>query len=179
LLETQSYFPEVAYRYGYHTDAYAALQHLFSPTLSRREYPEVSYGVLDAIVRGMIGLSAQADHGRLVTISRLDDHISWVAVDDLPVLDNRIELCHIGNVETQLFNKQGRRSSGKHVSAVVTRRSYTRIQSCRLHAAFPTMDRRSPGSRLVFPWARRVPFAVSTARRMSVLGWMVGQDAYK
>lgn len=106
-VETQSYFPEIAYRYGYHTDAYAALQHLLSPKLLRREYPEVSYGVLDAIVSGMIGLSAQADHGRLVTISRLDDHISWVAVNDLPVLDNRIELCHIGNAETRLFNKQG------------------------------------------------------------------------
>ena len=106
-VETQSYFPELAYRYGYHTDAYAALQYLFSPTLPRRTYPEVSYAVLDAIVRGMIGLSAQADRGRLATLGRLDDHVAWVAVEDLPVLDNRIELCHIGNAETRLSNVQG------------------------------------------------------------------------
>jgi hypothetical protein len=106
-VETQSYFPEVAYRHGYHTDAYAALQHLFSPKLPRRTYPEVSYAVLDAIVRGMMGMSAQADRGRLVTIGRLDDHVGWVAVEDLPILDNRIELCHIGNAETRLSNRQG------------------------------------------------------------------------
>jgi hypothetical protein len=106
-VEAQSYFPEVAYRYGYHTDAYAALQHLFSPKLPRRTYPEVSYAVLDAIVRGMMGMSAQADRGRLVTIGRLDDHVGWVAAEDLPVLDNQIELCHIGNAETRLSNRQG------------------------------------------------------------------------
>jgi hypothetical protein len=106
-VETQSYFPEILYRYGHHTDAYAALQHLFSPKLPRREYPEVSYGVLDAIVRGMIGLSAEANRSRLATVGRLDDHVGWVAVEDLPILDNRIELCHMGNAETRLFNKQG------------------------------------------------------------------------
>jgi hypothetical protein len=106
-VETQSYFPELAYRYGFHAEAYAALQHLFSPELPRRTYPEVSYAVLEAIVIGMIGLSAQADRGRLVTISRLDDLVGWVAVEDLPILDNRIELCHIGNAETRLSNRQG------------------------------------------------------------------------
>jgi mannosylglycerate hydrolase MGH1-like protein len=107
-VETQSYFPELAYRYGFHAEAYAALQHLFNPQLPRRTYPEVSYAVLEAIVCGMIGLSAQADRGRLVTISRLDDLVAWVAVEDLPILDNRIELCHLGNTETRLSNQQGR-----------------------------------------------------------------------
>jgi hypothetical protein len=40
-------------------------------------------------------------------VGRLDDHLRWVAVEDLPVLDNRIELCHIGNAETRLSNRQG------------------------------------------------------------------------
>jgi hypothetical protein len=117
-VESQSYFPEVAYRYGRDEAAYAALRHLMNPTLPRREYPEVSYSVLAAIVTGLMGVTGHADRRQVTTLGRLpgkddegrttkDEAAHWVALDGLAVGENVVAIRHDGNRQTLLHNQSG------------------------------------------------------------------------
>jgi hypothetical protein len=106
-VEALSYFPEVAYHYGRHEDAYAALQHLIDPELPRREYPELSYSVIGAVVTGLMGVSCQAPRNVVTTVPRLTGETAWVSLDGLSLWANRVEVRHRGNVETTLRNEAG------------------------------------------------------------------------
>jgi len=55
-VEEESYIPEVLFRYGRPNAAYQVLFDLASPHKSRREYPEVSYAIVAAIICGAMGI---------------------------------------------------------------------------------------------------------------------------
>lgn len=106
-VEAQSYVPEVAYHYGRSSEAFSALCHLMDPALARREYPEISYSVIAAIITGLIGVSANASHKKIATMGRLTNDTAWISVECLPILENRIAVRHQGNTETTFCNQQG------------------------------------------------------------------------
>lgn len=106
-VESQSYFPEVAYQYGYHQAAYEALLHLINPKLLRREYPEISYSVLGALVNGLMGVRSCADTRTITTLPRLTEATEWVSINHLPILDNQVAItCHKNSLTT-LHNESG------------------------------------------------------------------------
>lgn len=67
-VENMSYLPYQLSRYGYSNEAYNYILHLTNPNTKRREYPEVSYGVIEGIVQGMMGIEADARFNRIMTV---------------------------------------------------------------------------------------------------------------
>jgi hypothetical protein len=117
-IEEQSYLPEILYRYGAQEDAYAQILDLSRPDRERREYPEVSYAIIGAIVTGMMGVDVASpleskvrdasDNTTVVsTVPRLSDKTGWVELDHLPVRKNVINVRHDGSTSSTLTNVSG------------------------------------------------------------------------
>lgn len=103
-VENLSYFPLIMYQNGYGKEAYQYILHLTDTATKRREYPEVSFGVVKAIAEGTMGLQPDA---RFNTIQTLYRHkpATESTISDLPVLGTSITVTHKGNSTTLLTNK--------------------------------------------------------------------------
>lgn len=105
-VEMLSYLPEVLFRYGFDAAATSALYELTHPQLHRREYPEVSFAAVGAIVTGLMGISA-GETNAVYTLSHLPTHIHWAEVDSVPIKQNLISVRHEGRTMTTLSNRSG------------------------------------------------------------------------
>lgn len=94
-VENLSHFPALLYSYNYSQDAYEQLLKL--PYMKRSEYPEVSYGVIEGVVGGMMGIQPDAAAGRVVTLPRLVSQTQWAEIENVPVFDGFITVRHDGN----------------------------------------------------------------------------------
>ena len=106
-IELGSHYPEVFYRYGAHGEAYRWLLHLSDPKTRRREYPEVSFAVIGAIVGGLMGVEPLEAEGQVATLARLTEATAWAKISNLPVHNNVIDVRHNGADETVLTNCSG------------------------------------------------------------------------
>jgi hypothetical protein len=117
-IEEQSYLPEILYRYGAHEEAYTQILDLSRTDRERREYPEVSYAIIGALVTGMMGVDVTSplqskpnqaldDTPVLGTVSRLSGKTDWVELDHLPVRKNVINVRHDGRRSSILINVSG------------------------------------------------------------------------
>lgn len=117
-IEEQSYLPEILYRYGAAEEAYSQILDLSRPNRERREYPEVSYSIIGAIVTGMMGVDVDSfpkrpnghpHDGQTVISTRpqLSGKTQWVELDRLPVRKNIIDLRHDGSESSSLTNVSG------------------------------------------------------------------------
>ncbi len=95
-VENLSYQPYQMYKYGYWDKAYSYILYLTNPTTKRREYPEVSYGAIEGIVQGLMGIDADARFNRVSTIYRSHRADSAV-ITHLPVLSTSITVKHWPN----------------------------------------------------------------------------------
>jgi len=66
---------------------------LTDPKTDRREYPEVSFGVIKGFTEGLMGLSADARYNRLITLYRNSADVSST-LTSVPVLHTIIDLTH-------------------------------------------------------------------------------------
>ena len=92
-VESQSYLPVILYEHGYWKEAYKRIVHLAAPTTKRREYPEVSFGVMEGIVQGLMGIAPNAEHNRIFTIYRSSGGIVS-ELDNLDALGTTINVKH-------------------------------------------------------------------------------------
>ncbi len=119
-IEEQSHQPEVLYRYGVADLAYEQIMDLSRPTRERREYPEVSYAIVGAVVTGLVGVRVspvvpgrEADlldyfAGQTVmTLPQLSPQTEWVELTHLPVRANDVSICHTGQAATAFTNARG------------------------------------------------------------------------
>ena len=67
-VENLSYFPVVLSRYGYYDQALRYILHLADANTRRREYPEVSFGVVEGVIQGLMGVDADARYNRVSTL---------------------------------------------------------------------------------------------------------------
>jgi hypothetical protein len=105
-IEEQSHYPEIFYRYGLPDAAYSQLMDLTRADRKRREYPEVSYSVIGAIVSGMLGVGA--DSGAAIrTLPALHRQTAWVELKHLPVRDNVVSVREEENRSATLTNESG------------------------------------------------------------------------
>lgn len=104
-VENLSAFPTLLYRLQYAKEAYAKLIAL--PHLPRAEYPEVSYGAIEGIVGGVMGIGAEASERRIYTLPQLPKNDDWAEVTDVPVFEGVISVRHTGNKASQLTNHTG------------------------------------------------------------------------
>ena len=103
-VENRSYFPTTFYRLGYDRLAYSQLLRL--PAERRCAYPEVSYGWIEGLVRGFMGIEPLASRKEIRTMyhSVREDESS---VKDMPVWGGTIAVTHRGLNESTLENRTG------------------------------------------------------------------------
>ncbi|MCC7054369.1 MAG: hypothetical protein IT355_13965 [Gemmatimonadaceae bacterium] len=119
-IEEQSHHPEVLYRYGAATEAYAELLSLSAGSRARREYPEVSFSVVGAIVTGVMGIGVDPvvpghetellryfDNPAIMTLAQLPPAASFVELQHLGVRGNDVTVRHEGRRSTAFTNHRG------------------------------------------------------------------------
>ena len=118
-VEGQSHLPEILYRYEKPEAAYEQLIDLTRDDKPRREYPEVSYSVIGAIVNGLMGIQVEqtepgkalADsvyvEGPVATTPRLTSQTQWAEVDEVPIRNNYVRVRHDGLAKSTLENIRG------------------------------------------------------------------------
>ena len=108
-IEEESYVPLVLFRYGKPETAYSVLLDLADPGKPRREYPEVSYGVVAAIVSGAMGIEpgpAGGDYD-VQTVPQLLTTTENSTISSLPIKGNSLEVSHAGNRSSRFSNTEG------------------------------------------------------------------------
>lgn len=110
---------EVLYRYGRPEGAYDQMMDVAFGAGSRREYPEVSYAWVGALVNGTLGVNVEAPSpldawvkgywvDKVVrTISGLGTKVAWAELRNLPIRANEITVRQDGMVKTTLVNQSG------------------------------------------------------------------------
>ena len=129
-VENTSYLPYVFYREGFSDTARRTLLYLADPATARREYPEVSFGVIEGIVLGYMGVDvvagassggvAGASSGVLAgtfsgrragTVATLfrerGSGSAWLS--DLPVLGTTLTVRHLSSIASAVVNTGSRR----------------------------------------------------------------------
>ena len=101
-VENISHFPEIFYRYGYNKEAYDYLVSL--PTMSRSEYPEVSYGFIEGCVCGAMGFQPDYIDKSVSTMSRILDPDADSQIRNIRVFDGYMTVRHVGNRYTEINN---------------------------------------------------------------------------
>lgn len=100
-IENISHFPLLWYRYNYTQKAYDILTTITS--MHRFEYPEVSYGMIEGIVSGAMGIVPEASRKRVTTLPKIiGEH--YLQIDNLPLLGGLISVRHDGNKATRFTN---------------------------------------------------------------------------
>jgi hypothetical protein len=103
-IEMRSYYPEIFFRHGEDAAALRTILYLCDPSTKRREYPEVSFAVLGALTRGMMGIEPDARDGSVATLPRLPGDVSWAEIKNVPLLGTVIAVKHIGRTRTEFRN---------------------------------------------------------------------------
>jgi len=103
-VENLSYHSLIYYKNGYWEKAYQNILHLANPSTARREYPEVSFGVVEGIVQGLMGIDADASAHRISTLFRTKDETN-ATVQHVPVLNTTISVKHTNNKTSELTNE--------------------------------------------------------------------------
>ena len=101
-IEIESYLPEILYRYGSEDAAYARILALADPDKARRDYPEVPFAVVGAIVTGLMGVEPAADTRTVRTRSGLTASTPWAELRGLPVFAGVVDVRHEGRQRTML-----------------------------------------------------------------------------
>lgn len=95
-VEMNTYYPLEFYRANRIEAGYSLLARLMSPDLKRREYPEVSYAVLETIAMGVMGIVPDAATRTVTTTPKLAACTRWAELKDMPLFDGTITLRHDG-----------------------------------------------------------------------------------
>lgn len=104
--EHDSYVPTLLYRYRLTQEGYDYLLSL--PHIRRCEYPEVSFGAVEAITTGVMGIAPCAVRGIVQTLAQLSASTPWAAMDRVSLLGTRIGVRHEGNMRTVFTNHDDR-----------------------------------------------------------------------
>ncbi|MEG9433724.1 hypothetical protein [Terriglobus sp. ADX1] len=108
-IEEETYIALILFRYGRIATAYQVLEDITGPQKARREYPEVSFSVVDAIASGVMGLVAAPTSAPydISTLSRLPHESDKATLSAIPIKHNEITVSHNGLHVTRLKNVSG------------------------------------------------------------------------
>ena len=105
-IEDQTYVPEILWKYGKDDEALKLWLHFADENCERREYPEVSYVMIETLVTGFLGLSASAADRRL-TVRPAVGAGQWAEISDVPLWDGSVDLRVEGGKSVTLTNRSG------------------------------------------------------------------------
>jgi hypothetical protein len=116
-VENLSYLPLQYFRNGYWDQAHALILRLANPSMQRREYPEVSYGLIEAVVQGLMGVEVNAMTRTVSTIYRPAGTVNTqintanaqsgtvnAQLTDLPMLNTNITITHFSPTRSVIIN---------------------------------------------------------------------------
>jgi tetratricopeptide (TPR) repeat protein len=117
-VEGQSHHAEILYRYGMPEAAYAQMVDLTRRDRERRDYPEVSFSVIGAIVSGTMGIDVQPASAmraaeepmyvdRAISSKASLGGIEWAEARNVPVRANVVTVRHEGGRRTLFTNVRG------------------------------------------------------------------------
>ena len=125
-VENLSYFPMLLYRLGYDKEAYSNLMSLSSNP--RRGYPEASYGWMEGLVGGYMGIEPDAATSTVSTLMH-GAVADTTTLRNVPLWDGYITVEHQGQKTSCLCNGTSRtitweaRFQGTHTKAKAGRRT--------------------------------------------------------
>jgi hypothetical protein len=108
-METTSYLPFLFYKNGYWDKARGYILYLSNPSTPRREYPEVSFGVIEGVVQGLMGISPDASTNTISTIYKTNSTTSNATINHLAVIHTMVNITHLNKHQSVLRNT-GKRS---------------------------------------------------------------------
>ena len=107
-IEEESYLPQTLYHYGEKDAAYGLIMDLTRADKERRDYPEVPFSVIGAIVTGMMGMEVVDGGNRerllLHSISRLRGVSDSAKLSGVRVRNSLVDLEHLGDRRSTLTN---------------------------------------------------------------------------
>jgi hypothetical protein len=108
-IEEESYVPIVLFRYGQTSAAYRVLLDLAAPGKPRREYPEVSYAVIAALVSGAMGIepAPSGDTYDVRTLPQPMTKTDDLSVTSLRIKGNIVDISHVAGAGTRFYNRKG------------------------------------------------------------------------
>jgi hypothetical protein len=71
----------------------------------RRDYPEVSYGVIHGFVEGLMGVEVDHSENTVGVKSNLTEKTAWAKLDNLEVMSTVLSVKHSGDNSTVVENK--------------------------------------------------------------------------
>lgn len=108
-VENQSYMPMIMSRYGYDKEITDNLLDIV--VKDRNDYPEVSYGVIEGIFGGLMGIAPDFSKKTVETRSHLyvrnEDEPGNLSATDIPVFGGFINLTHFGRTSSRFVNHTG------------------------------------------------------------------------
>ena len=156
-IENASYLPYLYYREGFWDTAKHTLLYLADPTTERREYPEVSFGVVQAIVLGLMGVDPIPGTRTVTTLYRhRGSGSAWL--EDLPILGTTLTVRHLSPQKTTVTN------TGRQ-------RLVWRAQFSGLFPSAQVGGRKVPMHRFIDKWGRVISYVdvpLDAGRKMSV-----------
>jgi hypothetical protein len=102
-VENMSYYPYLLYKFGEWEKAREYIVFLSNPSTARREYPEVSYGIIEGVVQGLMGIAPDARTKTLGTIYKTNS-TGNASVDHLSLLNTSISLAHVNRQQSTITN---------------------------------------------------------------------------
>lgn len=117
-IEEQSYRPEILLHGNAPEEAYTQILDLLRPDRARREYPEISYAVIGAIVSGMMGVNVVPENSLktdellakkvvILTLPRLSEQTAEAELDNLPIRSNVIDIRNVRDQSSTMTNVFG------------------------------------------------------------------------
>ncbi|CAN5213091.1 hypothetical protein BH11BAC5_BH11BAC5_14140 [soil metagenome] len=103
-VESTSYMPLLLYQNGMWDKAYQKLLFLSSPETARRMYPEVSFGIIEGIVQGLMGVQADARSRTITTLYRTKN-LTAATLLHIPILGTVIDVTHQNIKSSSITNK--------------------------------------------------------------------------
>jgi len=102
-VENTSYLPLIFYNNNSWHKARDYTLYLSDKNTERREYPEVSFGVIEGVVQGLMGVSPDARSQSISTIYKTTDNAN-ASVSNLPLLGTVVNITHQSVRESSLIN---------------------------------------------------------------------------
>lgn len=136
-VENMSAFPALFYRLGYYDEAYRFLVGL--PKTNRSEYPEVSYGIVEGTVSGVMGITASAINNSVTTCSRLPEKVQEAEIKNVPIFDGYVTVKHQNRKSTRIKNHTSKELTwevafvGEYAEIIVDKKAYPTIISRDAH----------------------------------------------
>jgi hypothetical protein len=123
-VENSSYLGYLFYREGYWDTARKTILYLADPSTKRREYPEVSFGVVQGVVLGLMGVDVLPGTRTVTTLYR-SRAVAEASLEGVPVLGISFSISHFGTTRSVASNHGLKEVTwraefdGPHVAALV------------------------------------------------------------